>query len=137
MDLGRGGITRLSELTAMSRTTITKAVGELVSEKELVAEEGRIRERGAGRKKVEEADRARAWELQRIVEETTAGDPMSELRWTNKSAQAMAAEVTRRGHPVSDKTVVRCVQQMGYTMQLNRKTKEATPNPKRGCVDKT
>jgi DDE family transposase len=131
MDLGRGGISWLSELTGMSRTTITKAVGELVSEKELIAEQGRIRERGAGRRKVEEADRELVGELQRILEETTAGDPMSELRWTNKSAQAMATEVTRRGHAVSDKTVVRCVQEMGYTMQLNRKTKEATPNPKR------
>ena len=131
MDLGRGGISWLSALTGMSRTTITKAVGELMSEKELVAEQGRIRESGAGRRKVEEADRELVGELQRILEETTAGDPMSELRWTNKSAQAMAAEVTRQGHPVSDKTVVRCVQEMGYTMQLNRKTKEATPNPKR------
>ena len=89
MDLGRGGISWLSELTGMSRTTITKAVGELVSEKELMAEQGRIRERGAGRRKVEEADRELVGELQRILEETTAGDPMSELRWTNKSAQAI------------------------------------------------
>jgi hypothetical protein len=89
MDLGRGGISWMSELTGMSRTTITKVVGELVSEKELMAEQGRIRERGAGRRKEEEADRELMGELQRILEETTAGDPMSELRWTNKSAQAM------------------------------------------------
>jgi Rhodopirellula transposase DDE domain len=131
LDLGRGGISRLSELTGMSRTTITKAIRELESKKKLVAEQGWIRGPGGGRKKVEEGDGNLLGELQRILEETTAGDPMSELRWTNKSAQAMAAEVTRRGHPVSDKTVVRCLREMGYTMQLNRKTKEATRNPKR------
>ena len=29
LDLGRGGVSRLSEVTGMSRTTITKAIGEL------------------------------------------------------------------------------------------------------------
>jgi hypothetical protein len=57
LDRGRGGITRLSELTGMSRTTMTKAVAALNSGKKLsVAERGRIRAVGGGRKKVEEAD---------------------------------------------------------------------------------
>ena len=47
LDQGRGGITRLSELTGMSRMTITKAVAELNSGKILAAvESGRIREAG-------------------------------------------------------------------------------------------
>ena len=57
LDQGRGGISHLSELTGMSRTTITKAVAELNSRKKLAAAEwGRIREAGGGRKKVEDAD---------------------------------------------------------------------------------
>ena len=57
LDQGRGGISRLSELTGMSRTTITKAVAELTSRRKLqTVEGGRIRAAGAGRKKVEEAD---------------------------------------------------------------------------------
>jgi hypothetical protein len=36
LDLGRGGISRLSKLTGMSRTTITKAVAELRSRSKLV-----------------------------------------------------------------------------------------------------
>jgi hypothetical protein len=46
---------------------------------------------------------------------------MSALRWTNKSTGAMAEELTRKGHPVSDKTVARCLRERGYSMQLNRK----------------
>src|SRR5690349_19502586 len=108
LDQGRGGISRMSELTGMSRTTITKAVAELTSRKKLrPMEEARIRAAGAGRRKVEEADSQLKGELTRIVEQTTAGDPMSALRWTNKSTQSMAEELTRRGHPVSDKTVAR------------------------------
>ena len=48
--------------------------------------EGRIRKVGAGRQKVEEGDEQLQRELAHILEETTAGDPMSALRWTNKYA---------------------------------------------------
>jgi Rhodopirellula transposase DDE domain len=125
LDQGRGGITRLSELTGMSRTTITKAVVDLSSRKKLaVAERGQIREAGGGRKKVEDADPGLQVQLGKILEETSAGDPMSALRWTNKSTEAMAEELTRQGHPVSDKTVARCLRTMGYSMQLNQKARE-------------
>src|SRR5258708_40308699 len=76
LDQGRGGITRLSELTGMSRTTITKAVADLSSRKKLaVAERGQIREAGGGRKKVEDADPGLQVQLGKILEETSAGDP--------------------------------------------------------------
>ena len=132
LDQGRGGISRMSELTGMSRTTITKAVAELTSGGKLqTVGDGRIRAAGAGRKKVEEADEQLKGELTRIVEATTAGDPMSALRWTNQSTQSIAEELTRRGHPVSDKTVARCLLEMGYSLQLNRKTKEGPQHPDR------
>jgi hypothetical protein len=132
LDQGRGGISRLSKLTGMSRTTITKAVTELSSGRRLVVpERGRIRDTGAGRKKVETEDAEFQRELRRIVEETTAGDPMSAVRWTNKSTQAIAEELTRQGHGVSDKTVARCLREMGYSLQLNRKTKEGRQHPDR------
>ena len=52
LDQGRGGISRLSALTGMSRTTITKAVAELNSRKKLaMAEWGRIRKRVADGKR--------------------------------------------------------------------------------------
>jgi hypothetical protein len=132
IDQGRGGISRMSGLTGMSRTTITKAVAELTSRRKLRnVEGGRIRAAGAGRRKVEEADQQLKGELKRIVEQTTAGDPMSALRWTNQSTQSIAEELTRRGHAVSDKTVARCLLEMGYSMQLNRKTKEGPQHPNR------
>src|SRR5438105_15452299 len=58
LDLGRGGISRLSGLTGLSRTTITKAVEELESGGKLVSVgEGRVRRVGGGRKKIEGVDR--------------------------------------------------------------------------------
>src|SRR5947199_10686203 len=71
LDQGRGGISRLSKLTGMSRTTITRAAAELQRRGKLVeAGEGRIRERGGGRKKVEEADPGLPAELGKILERT-------------------------------------------------------------------
>ena len=132
LDQGRGGITRLSELSGMSRMTITKAVAELSSGKKLAeAESGRMREAGGGRKKVEETDPGILAALSKILEESSAGDPMSELRWTNKSTEAMAAELTRQGHPVSDKTVARNLRRLGYSMQLNQKTREGRQHQNR------
>lgn len=132
LDQGRGGVSRMAGLTGMSRTTITKAVGELAKTRRLApGAGGRIREAGAGRKKVEHGDEPLQGELARILEETTAGDPMSALLWTNKSTQSIAAELTRRGHPVSDKTVARCLREMDYSLQLNRKTKEGPQHPNR------
>jgi Rhodopirellula transposase DDE domain len=132
LDQGRGGISRISALTGMSRTTLTKAAAELSSRRKWGSGAGgRIRAAGAGRKRVEETDKQLGAELTRIVEETTAGDPMSALRWTNKSTQAIAEELSRRGHPVSDKTVARMLRAMGYSLQLNRKQREGPQHPDR------
>jgi hypothetical protein len=125
LDLGRGGISRLSELTGMSRTTITKAIGELLGRGALIAgTTGRIRREGGGRKKVEESDPEVKKLIFGIVEETTAGDPMSLLRWTSKSTRTIAQELARRGHPIDAVTVGRCLSELGYSLQANVKTRE-------------
>src|SRR5260370_16768886 len=93
--MGRGGIRQVSSLTGMSRVTITQGVSELRSARRLrTVSSGRVRSSGGGRKKVEAADPKLSRKLRGIVEETTAGDPMSELKWTSKSTR-MIAEIGR------------------------------------------
>ena len=65
------------------------------------------------------------------MEETTAGDPMSPLKWTSKSTRTIAEQLTRGGHPVSNVTVGRCLAEMGYTLQSNVKTREGPQHPDR------
>jgi transposase len=109
----------------MSRTTITKAVGELRRRGALMpAAMGRIRREGAGRKPVEESDPEVKKLIVGIVEETTADDPMSLLRWTSKSLRTIAEELARRGHRIDTVTVGRCLRDLGYSLQANIKTKE-------------
>ena len=121
LDLGRGGVTHLSRLTGMSRVTITQGLSDLRGRADLRVAAGRVRNPGGGRKKVEETDPAMSRRLKAIVEETTAGDPMSPLKWTAKSTRTIAEELTRLGHPISSVTVGRCLDEMGYTLQANVK----------------
>ena len=132
LEMGRGGISRLSKLTGMSRVTITSGLTELRGGRKLRdAGAGRVRAPGGGRKKVEESDPALERQLKSIVEETTAGDPMSPLKWTSKSTRMIAEELAREGHPVSNVTVARCLAEMGYTLQANVKTREGPQHPDR------
>jgi hypothetical protein len=123
LDLGRGGVTLMSALTGMSRTTITKGISELVGRGRLGIP-GRVRQAGGGRRPIEAGDPDLRRLLKGIVEESTAGDPMSPLRWTSKATRTIADELTRRGHPIGARTVARCLADMGYSLQANRKTKE-------------
>lgn len=132
LQLGRGGISHLSQLTGMSRVTITQGLRDLRTGRKLrTAADGRVRQRGGGRKKVEQADPELPRRLKTIVEETTAGDPMSPLRWTSKATRTIAEELTRSGHPISSVTVGRCLEVMGYTLQANVKTREGPQHANR------
>jgi hypothetical protein len=109
-----------------------KGIAELQGNKPLgMVSSGRVRKTGAGRKQIEELDPGIKRDLRRILEETTAGDPMSHLKWTNKSTRVMAEELARRGHSVSHVTVARCLQAMDYSLQLNVKTIEGSQHPDR------
>lgn len=120
---GRGGLKTMHELTGMSRPTILKGMRELRELDELASGE-RVRQPGGGRKRLEASDLGLERALERIMEENTAGDPMSLLRWTNKSTARIAQELTRRGHPVSDETVRRRLGELDYSLQGNAKNKE-------------
>jgi len=112
--------------------TLGKAAGELQAGRKLTSPgPGRVREVGGGRKKIEEVDPAVPELLQKILEESTAGDPMSLLRWTCKSTRTLAEELTRLGHPVTWVTVARCLEQMEYSLQANRKIKEGPQHTRR------
>src|SRR5260370_14682549 len=69
--------------------------------------------------------------LGRIMEETTAGDAISLLRWTSKSTYQIRDELRRWGHPVSEDTVQRRLKEMDYTLQANVKSKEGSAPPER------
>jgi len=64
------------------------------------AVKGRIHAVGGGRKRLEDADPHIQRVLARLVEASTAGDPMSYLLWTNKSTRNLVQELARQGYTV-------------------------------------
>jgi transposase len=133
---GRGGLKAMHEWTGMSRPTILEGMRELQQKKSLMETE-RLRRPGAGRKSVEETHPGLEKVLKKIMVETTAGDPMSHLRWTSKSTHRLAEELTEQGYPVSQRTVYQKLRDLDYSLQANVKTKEGTAPAERDAQFRT
>ena len=119
---GYGGISMVVRATGISESTVRRGQRELASEHDL--EEGRVRRRGAGRKRLTATDGTLLSDLLALVEPAVSGDPMSPLRWTSKSVRNLADELRRRGHAISFRSVPPLLHEAGFTMQSNRKAQE-------------
>ncbi len=128
--LGRGGVSAVARATGASRTTVTAAVAELAGAGG-TAVPGRVRRAGAGRPPVTETDPDLVTALERLVDPATRGDPESPLRWTSKSARALADELGAQGHSVAPRTVAKLLHESGYSLQATRKTREGGTHPDR------
>lgn len=129
-ELGYGGVSKVSRATGLSRTTVTQGVKEIKSKK-LDRAEDRIRAKGAGRKTSVDSDKNLKRSIENILSETTAGDPMSTIKWTCKSVRNIAEQLCRENHEVSHSTVHRLLVDMGYSLQSNRKSLSRENNPDR------
>ena len=69
----------------------------------------------------------------RLIDPVTRGDPESPLRWTCKSLRRLAGGELRPEHQVSHVTVGEMLQQLGYSLQANRKTTEGSSHPDRNA----
>lgn len=129
----RGGISMVAKATGMSRSTIHIGILEIRPSKEnsLLNEVERTRRKGGGRKTVVEKNGDLKKELEILVDASTRGDPESPLKWTSKSTYNLADELNAMGHKVSQRTVYTLLDEMEYSMQSNRKTKEGSDNPDR------
>jgi hypothetical protein len=132
--VGWGGISLVARATGLSRPTIMAGLKELdLSSKQRVVAATRIRSPGGGRRKLTEADPGLLEALERLIDPATRGDPMSPMRWTCKSTDKLAEELTQQHHPVSDRTVAMLLKQSGYSLQANRKMREGSSHPDRNA----
>lgn len=129
IELGYGGIKKISELTGLSKNTIKRGIQEL--EKPKALENEKIRQTGGGRKKISDADKKIISALEKILDENTVGDPMSLLKWTCKSTRSLAEQLNKQGFDVSYSTVGRILNDLNYSLQNNTKTISGKNNPKR------
>src|SRR5271169_1044991 len=132
LSLPRGGITLVSQATALSRNTIEAGICELRTQIDLPLEEvhpERVRRPGGGRHPLIINDPTLIKDLEALVEPATRGDPQSPLRWTSKSTRKLADELNARGHKVSHVSVADLLHDLDYSLQANRKTHEGQGHP--------
>ena len=129
MEFGWGGVTKVCKITGMSHNTIDKGIKELNSSKKNITK--RLRKEGGGRKKIIDKNPEVKKDIENILEENTAGDPMSKLKWTNKSTYTIAKELTLKGKNISEVTTGRIIKKLGYSLQANIKSKESGSSEER------
>ena len=128
--LGHGGVKRLCELSGLSKPTVLRGIRELKAQHPL-RQEGRVRQAGGGRKPLQQQDPEAFRLLQQIMEESTAGDPMSLLKWSSKSTYQIRDQLVAQGHPISEDTVARWLKALDYSLQANAKEREGPSPPER------
>jgi DNA-binding phage protein len=126
---GHGGIAAVVRATGISESTVLRGLADL--ERGDVLEPGRVRRPGAGGVPILEREPGLGEDLERLVDPVTRGDPESPLRWTSKSAAKLAQALREMGHDVVDRTVLRLLKTMGYSLQANKKTREGASHPDR------
>ena len=129
LSLGRGGISTVSRACGLSRKAITKGIKEI--EAGTVLPPGRVRQPGAGRRKITEHDPRLTDAMERLIDPVTRGDPESPLRWTCKSTRVLARQLSRQKHSISHTKVAQLLHDLGYSLQSNRKTEEGQDHPDR------
>lgn len=129
--LGRGGITLVSQATGVAHTTIRRGIRELSEQSGGTMPPSRMRRPGGGRKTIVESDPQLLETLEALVDPVTRGDPESPLRWTCKSTRRLAEELGKLSHPVSARKVAYLLNEAGYSLQANRKTREGSAHPDR------
>jgi hypothetical protein len=77
---------------------------------------------GRGRDDPAQEKSPRALELlEGLLQDATAGDPMSGLKWTHRSPRKIRRALRRRGIHLSPPTVARLLRQLGVSPRTNRK----------------
>jgi len=128
--LGYGGQSIVAAATGISRTTISSELAGSKGESATVRGK-KLRSAGGGRKKLIDREPGLLSALESLVEPTTRGDPESPLRWTCKSTRQLASALGAQGYRIGRQTVATLLDDLGYSLQGNRKTKEGSSHPDR------
>ena len=115
---GRGGISLVSRISGMSRTTITKAVSEI---KNGASIDGKIRRSGGGRRTVEDKYPDIENKIQRIIDGKAYGDPTLVLSYTTESLRKIQLELEKYSVFAGYITIGKILDALGYSKQVNQR----------------
>ena len=138
--LGWGGKGIVSEIAGVDKNTLTAGQkdldlyreenpdGSVLYVKNIEGTNGdgyvRTRNKGGGRKPIEETQPGITQALLQLVDDSTYGNPENPLSWTTKSTRHLAAELHDQGYTISHMKVKTLLEEQGYTLQSNRKLEQ-------------
>ncbi len=129
--LGRGSITKLNQITKISRVTISQGQKESLELKidpearSSITDTSGIRAPVGGRKKFEEKYPNLKEELLKLLDGNTIGNPENPLCWTTKSVRNLAIELNKAEINIHYTSVGSILEDMGFSLQQNRKYVES------------
>ena len=128
--LGRGGVKCIHEISGVSQTTIIRGKKEL--EEREAGNNDRIRKPGGGRKRITDKYGDIKDEIEKIVADTTYGNPENPLTWTTKSLRNLKECLEEKGYEIKHDTVGKILKELGYSLQQNQKMQQlGEPHPDR------
>jgi transposase len=70
-------------------------------------------------------------DLERLLTDETAGDPMSDAKWVRSSPAKISEQLRVLGHQVSASTVYRLLKGLGFSLRANKKRRGGAAHPNR------
>ena len=113
----------------MSAPTIRRGIKELKEGKKKSTD--KVRNSGGGRKKISDEFPDIIKIIEEIVEPDVRGDPETPLRWTCKSVRNIRDLLEKKGFEVSHQIVASILNDLDFSLQANKKTKEGNSHPDR------
>ena len=117
--LGWGGLKKVCEISGCSKDTVIRGKRELVASK---PGDERVRKSGGGRKKAEETYPDLLCWVERIVADSTYGNPENPLTWTTQSLRKIQDRLlSEKKVYISVETTARLLRKLDYSLQSNKK----------------
>ncbi|MDR3272863.1 MAG: ISAzo13 family transposase [Flavobacteriaceae bacterium] len=119
--IGHGGITQVSNMSGVSRVTITLGLKEIKMNNGKTPDGSRCRKEGGGRKNIKENYPDIKSEIETLVGPYTKGNPENPLKYTSRSSRNIEKALEAKGYKISDTTISELLKEEGYSLQANRK----------------
>lgn len=127
--IGCGGIQKAAKLTGLDVKTVRRGKRELIQR--TVLQNGRIRREGGGRLTKAQAEPRYEPELQGLIEDELAGDPMKERKWVRKTVRWMRENLGKKGIGVGIGTIWNTLKKLNISLKKNNKSKSTQDHPMR------
>ncbi len=124
----RGNIRLVAREARVSTNTIIQGKKE-ISSGDIYTQGSRIRNHGAGPKKIRDKDATLVSDLEKLVE--PKGDPMAIIRWTAKSLTTLVAALTAMGHEIERTALAEVLHSLNFSLKANKKNIEGVSHPDR------